>query len=133
MKTATLIVGEALSTVTPRDMYVLEIKYMHGDADVYTTEKYTFKPTQIELLQKTLVLIEEASTYDFEVTNGRKWLRNFLVERSGLSVEDVDVFFDNYVQGDATCDHEYVANFEEWLLTYYDHDGVGYDVDATIA
>jgi hypothetical protein len=133
VKTVTITIGEALSTAAPHDMYALKIKYMHGDADAYTEETFKFPSNRVEVLKKALILIEAASSYDFDVTNGRKWLRNFLVEQTGLSVEDVDAFFDDFVQGDVTSDHKYVAAFDGWTLTYYDSNGVGYHAVVAIA
>lgn len=133
MKTVTITIGKALTVTTPRDVYELEVEYMHGDADAYTKETFKFPSNRIEDLKKSIILIEAASCYEFDVTNGRKWLRNFLVEQTGLSVADVDAFFDDFAQGDVTTDHEYVAAFDGWSLKYYDANGVGYNVDVAVA
>lgn len=93
--------------------YKLKLSYMHGDADYYTTETYTFRDTKeleiiLPLLEKLTEIEDRFSDYDEFVKN------NSAIEEYMVNDDD---------SGD------YYAELQFFKLTYFDESGTEFDTE----
>lgn len=114
-----------------RDMFVLTVEYMHGDADGDTTVEHDYGNDEIEnLKQDVLGLItmikSGAEFYDAESTIAP------IFEAQGLSPEDAfeaaETWADRFYEGDITSEGSPAA-ISGFTLAYFDGAGEKYDME----
>ncbi len=98
---------------------------MHGDADVYTRDKFEFNLDDIRdsnnfiILMKGLRILEKREyryVHDWGDLYGA-------LERGGLNERERETVRD-YWEGDSTSDYQYPANLNKFEATYYDDEGI---------
>jgi uncharacterized protein YeaO (DUF488 family) len=101
-----------LTPVKPkyRNKYIINVKFMHGDADAYSTETYVCKHQDDFIRVMSLDRqwpdgCRNEATYD-------EWCDNLFGE-----------YDDCFVPGDCTCDHQVRAQIESFTGFFYDEDG----------
>lgn len=112
-----------------RNRYVLKITYMHGDADMYTTETYSFDRQDAEEvveLENVLLMIQIMDHHE-----PHKHLAERLSERGDVSLVVARLFVDQYMVGDKTMDGQGYATIDSYELTMYDETGAPFEVEVT--
>jgi hypothetical protein len=96
----------------PRNIYLLDIKLMHGDADVYTHLELKFKDVEKNELIATIDVLSQLIPWDYE--------RYHKIQ--GFS----ELLSDDW-NSDVTCD-EFLASYDRHELYYFNQDGEKFNV-----
>jgi hypothetical protein len=107
-----------LKPITPkyRNKFVIEVEFMHGDADAYSTEECACK--------------DEA-----EFTKIMEGLKNVPQDPgSGGDDDEYRDFFSNligedFVPGDSTTDHQFLAAYDGHTGFFYDQNGNKFEAE----
>lgn len=114
----------------PKNVYMLKIEYMHGDADAYTDEEYEFKSTD-----EDIVLLKKAYIFAREMVKRQQ--NGYFTQRREVSAfvqeqdEDLRPIAEDLVKNDCT-DQSYdnMAALQHAHITYFDANGIEYQVRA---
>ncbi len=119
MKKVTLTIGVPVKKVALKDCFKFETKFMHGDADAYSTQKLIVSGH--DLANRVAMVIDEFA--DHEVYD-RHDARN-LLETLCIGQDDVFALLEDYLmEGDITCDRQVLALIQQVNITYFSTYGV---------
>lgn len=125
-------VGKEVPDKTPHDMYELEVRYMHGDADFYTTKNTRFALRNKDMLVAIAHLLhfmrEEKPSL-----RSRRHLFPAIAERAGIwSNVELEEILENYLEYDETTHGTNFCSIDEIKYYYYDHNKTKYEVSIEI-
>ena len=124
-----LVLGDAITKPAKRDVWVLNIKYMHGDADAYTHAAHSYK-SEAELLPDLEVLNAMRSDMycDAAHRSRSKGIAYLATQLPHRTAEDIDSVCDGFHEGDCTNDHQTPALIDDLKVSYFNKDGVEFAV-----
>lgn len=114
-----------------RDVFVLTVEYMHGDADGETFEDHTYGNDDIEDLKQDILglitMIKSGAEFDEAESTIAP-----IFEAQGLSQEEAfqaaESWADNFYEGDITSEG-IPACVRGYTLSYFDDAGEQYDIE----
>ena len=111
-------------TITPKNLYEITTTVMHGDADFYTNHSATFEVGEEPLLKEAMTILSNLGYREYASE------KCVLKDDSGhwFLLEDTMA---ELVPYDKTCDM-YRSALRSWKVTYYDKDGVEFDVQLEV-
>lgn len=118
-----------------RDVYVLELKYMHGDADAYTSEKHSFKHS-MDRAEKMATAVKVAfvladglvDVWDLSRDKAIKEIAALLPEEDP---EEVSTWYENFWVSDCTNEGS-GAMIDGIKLKYFDKAGAENTVEIRV-
>lgn len=123
-----LNVAEAVESPQLRNTYELEVEYMHGDADHYSTRVYhpPYKEQALTFVTFLVKWNELDHNYKCDLSDSYYKLQEVLTE---FGIPKPDQFIDRYFEQDATCvDCGRFAWFDSVTIYWYDNHGTKYRV-----
>lgn len=110
----TLNIGNRINAPVYRNIYKVDIEHMHGDADAYTHDIH---------------FVNENEALD--MVNFCSWVNEKWVNRNKIGEVAKIVFGEGYdfIQYDATADHQFPARPRVVGITYFDNEGVEHRVN----
>jgi len=134
-----VVVKAAKKNTNPKDTYRVKVKFMHGDADGETVKKADFPVGGVR--EEYEPSIEEVLTYlkaffDLEWNAGCDFCmdrrgKKDVLHAAGLDDDAIQRCEEDFLwEGDITTDHQYQARPEEVTVTYFDSNGVEFEVDV---
>lgn len=121
-------ITNAIASKNPKSSYVVYMKYMHGDADAYTTEsigKFGADMTNKQgTLEELLELCERIKTSHLDTRSDDFY--DILHTYPGY-----EKFYMEW-PGDSTCDYQYPAEYEDHYVRYFDENGTEFEVKVTV-
>ena len=136
-----LTTGNPIPQNKPKSTYRLTINNMHGDADANTTNHYHFKAKEVDKRTEHNLslfdLLEVLNFYDELAHNSKcdfcysSEQRRAMMSAAGFDDRVIDNITD-YMDGDCTNDGNTLAMFDGWAVTWFDENGVEYEVNVQI-
>ena len=118
---ANLVIGKpVVQEKTPKDIFRMHVKVMHGDADMYTTKIWDVERKDLVELYGTLYMFLRY----FALCHNSACDEHRVEEAIGKDWHDT---FSNLVGGDVTCESRW-AMAEEVKITYFSPEGIESDV-----
>jgi hypothetical protein len=127
----------------PKDTYRVAVKFMHGDADGYTTKTQDF-PVGTDYTRESYepsineVLLYLKTFFDLEWNAGCEFcmgskFRKQVLAKAGFDDETIARCEEDFLwESDMTTDHQYRARPESVNITYFDQNGVEFVVEAFV-
>lgn len=139
-----LIIGDRVDAAPrPKNVFKLNLKFMHGDADAYTYKEIYFDCAGQAVEDNKLTLnsalsychiiskLEHNTKYKLLKSQNYLQLKKHLVNE-GMSESEADIIFDSQLcELDLTSDYNFYANLEYFILTSFDSDGDEFSVNVT--
>jgi hypothetical protein len=116
-----ITIGDTMAEPDLKDCYVINLSYMHGDADMYTDgELGPFDANKdMDKLQEALTVcnnIKDVDPCDAEYTDGfDEWFNSDSDEDENPFATEMD--------RDVTCDNQCYCMLDDFNLVYYDKNG----------
>lgn len=111
-----LEIGRPLQVPRHENIYKINVENMHGDGDAYTTR------TLYEQDKNEVIKIIDFLKWIKEYRNGRRNERE--IRRVAEQVFGSEDLIYELIDGDVTCDHQYLCNVTGFRVTYFDEDGI---------
>lgn len=138
-----VVVKAAKVNKNPRDTYRVKVVFMHGDADGETVKSMDFPAGKDYVREKYEPSIDEVLTYlkaffDLDWNSGCDFCtgrkdRNRILYAAGLDDDAISRCEEDFLwEGDITTDHQYRARPDKVTITYFDANGVEFNVDAFV-
>lgn len=130
----TFNIGSVINKEQPREVFTLKVKYMHGDADIYTDEVFTFEKngngTQQERLAQAVAVLR---TMMSDIYCDLSWSKQeaYLIDKLP-DVKNVSRWHESFRQGDRTCDSSRDAAIDGFKIHYFDVAGQECSVDVMV-
>lgn len=127
-----ITIGEAITHPNHKNKYRLNVQFMHGDADGYSSNDMYFDKDDAD----TLVWLNKCLTYISVFEDNEKlfsWeddeeLKLDALAEAGLSESDVSSIEESGMKdSDMTCDGCRNAMIEGYTLTFFDENGVEHE------
>jgi hypothetical protein len=120
-----ITIGDTMAEPDLKDCYVINLSYMHGDADLYTDgELGPFNANKdMDKLQEALTIcskIKDMEPNEAECVDGfDEWFNCEDYDDD----EDSENSFGTDMDRDVTCDCQYHCYLDDFNLVYYDKEG----------
>lgn len=132
-----VIIGNAVGA-KHLSKFIIEVKFMHGDADAYSFNEIVLLSTREDLVEEAVSALKELDAIPWndrrdgygKVASFCKWFGEGNGEEDS---EWYDAFYNEGNRsidwpGDSTCDYQYRAMLSSWKVFYYDAFGVKINV-----
>jgi hypothetical protein len=135
--TVKLTIGKEVELPTYKDVYEIEVGFMHGDADAYSTESCFYKPRlQFNEMKGHLYGLAFMRTPEYSGLYDRRLEEQALeqhLSELGMDKKAIDQFRDSFVQRDTT-DGGYSTNarIDAVNIFYYDMEQKKFEVDVLV-
>jgi len=127
-------IGKPTSVPTYIDTFEIFVKYMHGDADAYSSHSHFYSPENKEDMEMDLLALHFMSnspyTDIYDARKERAAIMEFF-ENHGKTKEEALSFIDRFFESDSTCDGVNAA-VEGVNVYYWNDDSVKHDVEVKI-
>ena len=117
-------IGEPVDKEHHFDVFKIVVTFMHGDADAETKVPILLSPDKFQSLAHIILDYVEACNNDNGRHAGREPTLQKMIEESDISKEDGYELSDLLLQGDVTCDHQFIACAQAAVTTYFDNEGI---------
>jgi hypothetical protein len=118
----TFKIGALIDKKKPREVYTIKVKYMHGDADIYTDEVFTFEKngngTQQERLTQAVAVLR-AMMYDEYCDLSWRAQEQYLLDKLP-DTKNASCWHESFRMGDRTCDSSRDAAIDGFEVRYFD-------------
>lgn len=136
-----VVVKAAEANENPRDTYRVEVTFMHGDADGETVKHMDFPANEGYTRNEYEPSIEEVLIYlktffDLEWNDGCDFCTDCDTKQQALAAAGLDdeaierCEADFLWEGDMTADNQFQARPSEAKISYFDANGVEFEVSA---
>ena len=120
-------IGTPTQETSPKDAFVIEVEFMHGDADQYSHDKITeSKHTPIATM---LQIANGFETYFAAKKENYNKYCNGAWDTLQELIPDFDEVFADHWESNCFSDGEYAAAIENYQVYYYDLDGVKHNAE----
>lgn len=127
-----LNIGDIIKKPELKDVFILHVRSMSGDADEYHTNKFYSESNERDRTNRFNRLLEYFATYSKLEWNEQCYLRDGVLGHKDLAqFSDVEDDVRDLVGIDVTYD-EYYARPDSVWVTYVDLVGMEHDVDIVI-
>ena len=124
----------------PKNTYRVQVKFMHGDADGETVKMKDFpidvvreeyEPSIDEILTYLKAFFSLDCNARYAFCMGKRGVKEKVLYEAGLDDDAIDRCEEDFLwEGDVTADHQFQASPVEAKITYFDANGVEFEVSA---
>jgi len=109
---------------TPKNTIKMKVEWMHGDADGYTNDKFSFNMDKPKQRERFLLLIKAINAYRYsdEYIDGWGELKRCFV-KAGMSKDEAESMRYEW-ESDMQSDGEFPAHPSIERITYFDNEGI---------